>query len=986
MAQPQWLTAPGSLGTIAQGKFFTLPIEAIDPDSGTVGYELISGHLPAGIQVKAHGALEGTPMHQETVQGVPSLVNQDVTSKFTVRAYTDNGGTKRINDRTFSLTVAGGNIPKFETPAGSIGLFYDGSPVNYQIQTSDSSPNNIVTVSLADGQLPPGITIDSTGLLSGYIIPQTPLPTTATAGFDTDSVAYDQFSYDFATRSSSKNYQFTLQATDGKDIVQRTYTMYVITRDALFADGTEVTVDSQVVTADESQFRIPLIYNHPSTGLIGTFRHSNFFVYQLQGTDLDGDAFEFRLYPGDTLPDGLSLDLYTGWIYGYLPDQGATVKTHDFRIQIFKQNDNSLMSNPYTYQITIVGDIEANVTWISPTNLGTISNGDISLLKVEATNASGRVLNYRLKQGTYPAFPGIDPGVYNSLPQGLALTTSGEISGRASFNTFSVDGGTTTFDQNLSTRLDGMATTFDHTYKFTVEVYSADGQISVFKDFTITVARDFDAPYETLYIEAMPTITDRVLLDSLLQNQDIIKPEYIFRKQDQYFGLSHRIQYVHAYGLHSSTVDQYVDSLKHNHFRKKLTLGDFKIAQALDADGNVVYEVVYSDIIDDGVNGNGQSPAQKVNTAFPILDGVTTVEPNSLINMRDQVVDSVGQYAQVLPLWMKSKQKDGTVLGYTRAWVIAYCVPGKAEELVYNIKTEWSGNLNLINFDIDRYTIDRQYSHNWGATVTGTITATSHSRIDFNAVVKNGSSTMVFLGDSRINLPIGAIVTSPTDNGISPNTRIVNRVVSATSQVSYILSQPYTGNDGIIDADAIFNSITLDSNRGINALDKFIVANNVNNAGGLINNSDAPAFQVYYVIEPTAGSSLDATQVTLAASWNDARAGIPITVTNSTALLGTFVAGNSWRKADFTTFNHDQTTNPTSTHAETTFDANSMKFTSPLDTYGLTDQYNRYILFPKQNITDIGYNEIVPWVNQNDQLITWVNNAGDPVNWIKTII
>ena len=49
-----------------------------------------------------------------------------------------------------------------------------------------------------------------------------------------------------------------------------------------------------------------------------------------------------------------------------------------------------------------------------------------------------------------------------------------------------------------------------------------------------------------------------------------------------------------------------------------------------------------------------------------VTETVTTVYPNSLINMRDRVVDTVGQESTVLPQWMTTKQTDGRVLGFTK--------------------------------------------------------------------------------------------------------------------------------------------------------------------------------------------------------------------------------------------------------------------------------------------------------------------------------
>ena len=126
MAQPQWITPAGNLGTVAEGLFFTTPVIAVDPDGGIVKYRLIAGTLPEGIQVKTNGVVEGVPQAFSTVRGVPTEVSENVTNRFAIRAYTEiTGGGIRIADRTFQITVTGQDLPEFVTPAGNIGLFYD---------------------------------------------------------------------------------------------------------------------------------------------------------------------------------------------------------------------------------------------------------------------------------------------------------------------------------------------------------------------------------------------------------------------------------------------------------------------------------------------------------------------------------------------------------------------------------------------------------------------------------------------------------------------------------------------------------------------------------------------------------------------------------------------------------------------------------------------------------------------------------------------
>jgi hypothetical protein len=353
----------------------------------------------------------------------------------------------------------------------------------------------------------------------------------------------------------------------------------------------------------------------------------------------------------------------------------------------------------------VTGPIDTEITWLVDSDLGTIDNGATSIFYVAAVNRGGLELNYKLLSGSN-----------SNLPQGLELLPSGEIAGRVSFNTFALDGGTTTFDITKENGAD--PTTFDMTYEFTVTAYSVNGIVSVNKIFSITVIRRYNEPYDNLYIQAMPPQDDRDLINSLLQNDDIFQPDLIYRSQDPNFGVARNVVYVHAYGLTAATLDDYYSSLSENHYWKNLVLGQIKTAQATDAQGNVIYEVVYSQIVDDLVNASGESVSKNVNLAFPVdygddLVDVTTVYPNSLINMRDQVIDTVGQISNTLPTWMLSKQQNGQVLGFTTAWVLAYTKPGQSERIAYYIREKFEQSLNLIDFEVDRYELDRALSKNW---------------------------------------------------------------------------------------------------------------------------------------------------------------------------------------------------------------------------------------------------------------------------------
>jgi len=775
MAQPQWITDEGSLGKVAEGIFFNVPVQAVDSDGGTVKYSLIAGELPEGVQVTTNGTVEGVPRPYSKVQGVPTEVSEDVTAKFAIRASVIENGTTRINDRTFSITVTGQDVPEFVTPAGSLGTFYDGSAVDIDIKFTDQDPDDTVTVSLDSGELPPGITLSTTGNLSGHIQPVDPIPGTVLAGFDRENSWFDEYAFDFRSRSINKNYEFTLKISDGKDQNIRTFTMFVVSSDSLTADTTDFTADGNILTADLIPLRTPYINNYPTNGNIGTFRHDNFFAYEITATDLDGDPVEFEIESGDSgeLPPNLIFDRQTGWLKGYFEDQRRYSAVYNFTITVYKKDDPTIVSEPYDYTITVAGEIENAVTWNVGTlvsgsttiySLGSIDNGDVSTLYISATAINGRALQYRLKPGDYPNVP----GVYNKLPQGLKLLSSGEIAGRVSFNTFTLDSGTTTFDVENSTRLEIDPTTFDQQFDFTVEVYTSNELIKVERTFRIFVNRTYNSPYESLYIEAMPPQEDRDIITNILQNNDVIPTQSLYRANDPYFGLATGVKYVHAYSVDTASLYTYFEALQLNHFKKRLILGDIKTAQALDADENVMYEVVYADIVDSGVNKDGESPPQSVQMPYKFEDpdGSTltkTVYPNSLTNMRDQVIDTVGQTNVVLPLWMSSKQANGRVLGFTKAWIIAYTKPGEGEKVAYNIRENFATDLNKVDFLVDRYILDKSLTKNWivneDSTDGGNFIEPLMTTFDFLEATGPDSTNLenatTFDGDSlRFNRPV----------------------------------------------------------------------------------------------------------------------------------------------------------------------------------------------------------------------------------------
>lgn len=752
---------------------------------GTNNTAVFTGAI-SGTELTVSAITSGTIQNGMVIRGTDIVPGTTIVSTGTA-----GGGTGK-----YTVNISQSNLGT--TITGWIGVYYDGELVDLTFGYTNVDPNETITVRLVGGELPPGLTLGTDGRLYGYIEPAPDV--TRLPGYDVTQI--DTQPYDFVVFAINKNYQFTLEVTDGKSSNLRTFTIYVYNKSDLTADNTTITSDNTFITADVNLERAPFLINAEPQDL-GRVRSDNYFAYQFRANDYDTVdlTYSISVNEGEGLPPGLTLDPVTGWYYGYIPDQGLLEVTYSFNIQVSQTDSPTVVSQQYPFTLTIVGITDSECTWITDSSLGILENGATSLLKVEAVNRGGKPLTYRLKSGAF-----------NELPQGLTLLPSGEIAGRVTFNTFAVDLGFTTFDKSQSNITGISETTFDSSFTFTVNAYAEDPSqnvykvgsvtiddggsgfsginlptlefsapvgstavkatavavvtdgaitsvnltnqgagyyspatcvvtegfggsgavltpvmeisgardaISVFKTFTIRLVRAYNYPYQNLFCVALPPVNDRILIDQLLSDQEIFVPEYVYRPDDPNFGVSTSVKYEHAYGLAPDTIDTYVSSLYLNHYWKNLILGSIETAQALDANGNVIYEVVYSKIVDDLVNSAGQSVNKIVNLPYTIVDPadgssvLAQVYPNSLINMRDQVIDVVGQISTKLPLWMTSKQTNGRVLGFTPAWIICYANPGRSQQIAYYISEYFTQQLNSVDFKVDRYVLDRTLSRNW---------------------------------------------------------------------------------------------------------------------------------------------------------------------------------------------------------------------------------------------------------------------------------
>jgi len=785
MAQPVWNTPAGIIGSYPALLIMSFELSA-DPVSPatSVTYQVISGSLPSGLSLSTIGLISGTP----------TLVTRNTVSAFTVRV-TDNLGNLR--DRTFSINISGSAIPQFTTPNGSLLTTQDSLWISLPVTYTNPSTSNPVIVQVKEGTLPPGLEIDLLGNIRGY--PRPPVVTittpsvitnasetssstnlitvTSTIGFyvgrpvvfsgttfgdlnsgqqyyiksipssTTFSISVTQNGSQLILTEGSgamvvtlpavatgtptiRTYNFTLELTSPLGGDTGSYTITVINQNTpTIQGGPGKLPNTREPTILNTR---PLTYNltnsdpyygyyilppvDPSqSAFMGNFQSGEYFAFKIIGYDFDGNPITYAF---SGLPTELTGDTQTGWITGTPALASDGVSSYNFSVGVYKSSSPSYISPFFNFTYNLRKGITGDIVWSSDSDLGQIFNGTISTLFVKAI--SDVELSYRITSG--------------SLPPNLSISSNGQITGRVA-------------DQPTDEYLERGATT---EFSFTVQAYSTEyPAVESSKSFTLVVLQEFSQPTDTLYIQATPSISDRQILASLLDNDSLIPPESLYRENDQYFGKASSVIYEHAYGIYASDIEEYLLAVTQNHYWRNITLGELKTAVAKNNAGEIIYEVVYSEVIDNLVNPSGVSIQQGIYWPRPIDLGLgpwyTSITdiytsynkelppgyytsltpgyarrlyPNSLYNMRNRVAQVLGQVynSTLLPLWMTSQQSNGSTLGYTQAWVICYTKPGFADIIKANIENNWDYTLNLINFQIDRFSVDKSSTYNYNNT------------------------------------------------------------------------------------------------------------------------------------------------------------------------------------------------------------------------------------------------------------------------------
>lgn len=162
---PVWQT-PADINYNIDGFATNLTLLATDTESSDIDYSIVSGSLPAGLSLNGEtGLISGT---------FSGSANEGDVTAITFRA-TDAGGN--FLDKAFNL--AANTAPAWTTPAGAIEETATPNNVyTYQLQASTGTQGGSLSYTLQSGSLLTGLTLSSSGEISG--VNTDPIGTTPT--------------------------------------------------------------------------------------------------------------------------------------------------------------------------------------------------------------------------------------------------------------------------------------------------------------------------------------------------------------------------------------------------------------------------------------------------------------------------------------------------------------------------------------------------------------------------------------------------------------------------------------------------------------------------------------------------------------------------------------------------------------------------------------------------------------------------------------
>ena len=686
---PIWLT-PSNLGIRRADNYTTIYLDVLDTNTieGKLKYELLSENddlsvskLPTGLSLDTTtGELFGFLPYQQRFTQV---------YKFTVRATRFIGDTNDgiVFATIYEDTLLGKTNVKINKLSRSLedGIDDLASLVNRRINLED----NVYTIAEIDGTNSDYDIVT----LSETLSPAFAINVHDTAYIGDNYIYVNTLSEFYKDRLINRNLRFTdTEVYKINDIIPYiTWTVFYSNNSSLIFDPNDILdLDENAQYTISSDNILTLkIKSTAITRNKNTIRE----LFTPTNPSISVNLNIVSYYDRLVLNQALQRRLLTGRNIGI-----GAFKESVFSVNVTSQIRDDITA-PYkdrTFSLTVLGEVDSTITWVTESYLGSINANDISLFKLQATtNIPNPLLSYNLYDG--------------KLPPGLSLSISGSITGRV--NQYAHDNilGLTYFDDS-DTIFDDGDTIFDRLFTFTVEVKDRYVFSSSKKEFSILVIDADRLVYSNLYLKPLLKLEQRELYNNFISDTNIFPFEALYSRNNPEFGIQRDLKILAYAGIESKELKDFYNATLLNHKRRRYRFGQLNTAVAkLPGRNEIIYEVVYIDIIDPYESDTG-----KVKRSISLNNDSTDFYISNITNMRDNISEIGNTERNLLPLWMRTAQAGKLQeTGFILAFPICFCNPGYSDRILFNIRN--SGfDFKQLDFEIDRYLIDR-YKDNYNS-------------------------------------------------------------------------------------------------------------------------------------------------------------------------------------------------------------------------------------------------------------------------------
>jgi hypothetical protein len=262
-------------------------------------------------------------------------------------------------------------------------------------------------------------------------------------------------------------------------------------------------------------------------------------------------------------------------------------KDYFFKNIITTSNDAvDIPSTLKTFEVIVIGEIDSEIKWITPSALGSINANFTSNFKIVAeSTVLDTAMIYSIKSG--------------SLPFGMMLNYDGEIIGAAKQVGTAAEPGLTVFEDKVVT-WDGSLpgdTTFDRSYKFTVDARDRFGYTAIEREFTLKVADLDNKQYTDIYMRPMLAPTQRTYYTNFVSNPEVFTPSKIYRPSDPVFGIQTNLDMLVYAGVEAKSTAAFTAAATTGAVAKESAKTD------------AIYEVIYIEVTDPANSKTGTKTA-----------------------------------------------------------------------------------------------------------------------------------------------------------------------------------------------------------------------------------------------------------------------------------------------------------------------------------------------------------------------------------------